>query len=202
MAKRVRAVDPWKLKRWYRIIAPRIWDEREVGETAASDEKLLYGRTVDVPASMLTGSIGHAQYFLKFRIDQVVGSEARTKFTGYELDNAYVKRLTRRHSSKVEHVFDVTTRDGSVLHVKAITWTAINISNQKKTAIRKIMQEMIGERAKKLGKDELIKEFIIGDLMQRVASEANKVAPVRRTEVAKVRILSDQNVETVAEATA
>ncbi|HIQ09930.1 MAG TPA: 30S ribosomal protein S3ae, partial [Euryarchaeota archaeon] len=38
MAKRVRAVDPWKLKRWYRIIAPRIWDEREVGETAASDE--------------------------------------------------------------------------------------------------------------------------------------------------------------------
>ena len=202
MAKRVRAVDPWKLKRWYKIITPRIWDEREVGETAASDEKLLYGRTVDVPASMLTGSIGHAQYFLKFRIDQVVGSEARTKFTGYELDNAYVKRLTRRHSSKVEHVFDVTTRDGSVLHVKAITWAIIALSNPKKTAIRKIMQEMIEERAKKLGKDELIKEFIIGDLMQRMASEANKVAPVRRTEVAKVRVLSDQSVETVAEATA
>jgi len=202
MAKRVRAVDPWKLKRWYRIIAPRIWDEREVGETAASDERLLYGRTVEIPASMLTGSIGHAQYFVKFRINQVVGSEARTEFVGYELDNAFIKRLTRRHSSKIEHVFDVTTRDGAVLHVKAITWTAVKVSNPKKTAIRKIMQKMIEERAKKLGKDELMKEFIIGDLMQKIASEANKIAPIRRTEVAKVRVLSQQGAEKVAEATA
>lgn len=202
MAKRVRAVDPWKLKRWYKIIAPRIWDEREVGETAASDEKLLYGRTVEVPASMLTGSIGHAQYVVKFKIHQVVGSEARTKFIGYELDNAYIKRLTRRHSSKVEHVFDVTTRDGAVLHVKATAWTAVKISNAQKTAIRKIMQEMIEERARKLGKDELMKEFIIGDLMQKIAAEANKIAPIRRTEVAKVRVLSEPKAETVAEATA
>ena len=202
MAKRVRAVDPWKLKRWFKIIAPRIWDEREVGETAASEEKLLYGRTVEIPASMLTGSIGHAQYLAKFQIVQVVGSEARTKFVGYELDRAFIKRLTRRHSSKIEHVFDVTTRDGAVLHVKAITWTAVNVSNAQKTAIRKIMQELIEDRAKQLGKDELMKEFIIGDLMQKIAAEANKIAPIRRTEVAKVRVVSEPAKEAVAEATA
>jgi small subunit ribosomal protein S3Ae len=202
MAKRVRAVDPWKLKRWFKIIAPRIWDEREIEETAASDEKLLYGRTVEVPASMLTGSIGHAQYLVRFQIVQVVGSEARTAFKGYELDRAFMKRLTRRHSSKVEHVFDVTTRDGAVLHVKAVTWTAVKISNQQKTAIRKIMEEMITDRAKKLGKDELMKEFIIGDLMQKIAAEANKIAPVRRAEVAKVQIVSEPKKEAVAEATA
>ncbi|MDN5358826.1 MAG: small subunit ribosomal protein S3Ae [Candidatus Diapherotrites archaeon] len=205
MAKRVRAVDPWKLKRWYKIVAPRIWDEREVGETAASDEKLLYGRTVEIPASMLTGSIGHAQYLVRFQIRQVVGSEARTEFVGYELDRAFIKRLTRRHSSKVEHVFDVTTRDGHVLHVKAITWTAVKISNPKKTAIRKIMQEMIEDRASKLGKDELMKEFIIGDLTQKIAAETNKIAPTRRVEVAKVRVVSapsEEAKEAVAEATA
>lgn len=202
MARRVRAVDPWKLKRWYKIIAPRIWDEREVGETAASDEGLLYGRSVEVPASMLTGGMGHAHYFVKFRISQVVGSEARTEFLGYALDNAFIKRLTRRHSSKVEYVFDVTTRDGATLRVKAVTWTAVKISNPKKTAIRKIMQDMIAERAKKLGKDELMKEFIIGDLMQKIASEANRIAPVRRTEVAKVQSRSGRSAEMVAEATA
>jgi len=61
---------------------------------------------------------------------------------------------------------------------------------------------MIEDRAKKLGEDELMKEFIIGDLMQKIAAEANKIAPVRRTEVAKVRVLSEPKQEAVAEATA
>ncbi len=202
MGKRVRVVDPWKLKRWYKIIAPRIWDEKEVGETAASDEKLLYGRTVEIPASMLTGSIGHAHYILWFQIEQVVGSEARTWFKGYEIDNAYIKRLTRRHSSKIEHVFDVTTRDGAVLHVKAITWTAVNVSNRQATEIRKIMQQMIEERAKKLGADELMKEFVIGDLSQKIAQAANKIAPIRKMEIAKVRVLQRPNEQGASEATA
>ncbi len=189
MAKRVRAVDPWKLKRWYSVISPRIWDEKEVGTTAASDEKLLYGRVLRVPASFLTGSIGHAQYFLNFRIVQVVGSEARTVFEGYELDNAFIKRLTRRHSSKIEVVFDVTARDGHVLHVKAITWTAVHVSRNQAKEIRRIMREMIEERAKKFGADELMKEFVIGDFTKKIASEASKIAPIRRVEVAKVRVI-------------
>ncbi len=189
MAKRVRAVDPWKLKRWYSVISPRIWDEKEVGTTAASDEKLLYGRVLRVPASFLTGSIGHAQYFLNFRIVQVVGSEARTVFEGYELDNAFIKRLTRRHSSKIEVVFDVTARDGHVLHVKAITWTAVHVSRSQAKEIRRIMREMIEERAKKFGADELMKEFVIGDFTKKIASEASKIAPIRRVEVAKVRVI-------------
>jgi len=189
MAKRVRAVDPWKLKKWYSVISPRIWDEKEVGSTAASDEKLLYGRVLQVPASFLTGSVGHAQYILKFRIVQVVGSEARTIFEGYELDNAFIKRLTRRHSSKIETVFDVKTRDDHVLHVKAITWTAVHVSINQATAIRKIMQQMIEERAQKFGADELMKEFVIGDFTRKIADEASKIAPIRRVEVAKVRVL-------------
>ena len=189
MAKRVRAVDPWKLKKWYSVISPRIWDEKEVGSTAASDEKLLYGRVLQVPASFLTGSVGHAQYILKFRIVQVVGSEARTIFEGYELDNAFIKRLTRRHSSKIEVVFDVKTRDDHVLHVKAITWTAVHVSRNQATAIRKIMQQMIEERAQKFGADELMKEFVIGDFTRKIADEASKIAPIRRVEVAKVRVL-------------
>ena len=189
MAKRVRAVDPWKLKKWYSVISPRIWDEKEVGSTAASDEKLLYGRILQVPASFLTGSVGHAQYILKFRIVQVVGSEARTIFEGYELDNAFIKRLTRRHSSKIEVVFDVKTRDDHVLHVKAITWTAVHVSRSQATAIRKIMQQMIEERAQKFGADELMKEFVIGDFTRKIADEASKIAPIRRVEVAKVRVL-------------
>ncbi len=190
--RRVKAVDPWKVKQWFTITSPKIFGEKEIGVTAASDPELLVGRTVEVLGSEITGSLSHLQYLLRFQITQVVGSTARTEFVGYELERSFMKRLTRRHSSKVEVVFDVETRDKKKLHVKAITWTAVRVSRSKKTDIRKKMVEIITEEAKKRDKDDLMKEFFAGDLAKRIASEVKKIAPVRRVEIAKVRYLKEE----------
>lgn len=192
MAKRrIKAVDPWKTKQWFTIVAPRIFGEKELGITAASEPDLLIGRTVEVLGSEVTGSLSHLQYLLKFQIVQVVGSQARTEFIGYELERSFMKRLTRRHSSKVEVVFDVVTRDNIKLHVKADAWTAVRVSRSKRTDMRKIMTEMIIEEAKKKEKDELLKEFFAGDLTRKIAEQLKKIAPIRRVEVAKVRVVKE-----------
>lgn len=196
MAKRrVKVVDPWKTKQWFVIKAPKIFGEKDVGQTAAAEPDMLIGRTVEVLGSEVTGSLSHLQYLLWFRITKVVGSNAFTDLYGYELERSFMKRLTRRHSSKVEVVFDVITKDKKKLHVKAITWTAVKVSRAKRTAIRKKMVEMITEEAAKKEKDELIKEFFAGDLMKRIASEVKKIAPVRRVEVAKVRYIPEETEE-------
>ncbi len=193
MAKRrVKAVDPWKTKKWFVITSPKIFGEKEIGQTAAQEPDMLIGRTVEVLGSEVTGSLSHLQYLLWFRINQVVGSTARTEFIGYELERSFMKRLTRRHTSKVEVVFDVVTKDGKKLHVKAIAWTAVKVSRSKRTDMRKKMVEMITEEAKKREKDDLLKEFFAGDLTKRMANELKKIAPIRRVEVAKVRVVPEE----------
>ncbi len=193
MAKRrVKVVDPWKTKKWYVIKSPQIFGEKEVGLTAAQEDDMLIGRKVEVLGSEVTGSLSHLQYLLWFKINRVVGSEARTDFVGYELERSYMKRLTRRHSSKVEVVFDVTTRDNKKLHVKAIAWTAVKVSRPKRTDMRKIMVEMITEEASKKEKDELMKDFIAGDITKKIAERLRKIAPIRRVEVAKVRYIPSE----------
>ncbi len=189
--KRIKAVDPWKTKQWFTIVAPRIFGEKELGVTAASEPELLVGRTLEVLGSEVTGSLAHLQYLLKFQIVQVVGSQARTEFVGLELERSFMKRLTRRHTSKVEVVFDVTTRDNIKLHVKVDAWTAVRVSRSKRTDMRKIMMEMVEEEAKKREKDELLKEFFAGELMRKIAERLKKIAPIRRVEVARVKVLKE-----------
>ena len=40
--------DKWKAKEWYKVHAPRMFNEVEIGETPAIDVDTLYGRTVEV----------------------------------------------------------------------------------------------------------------------------------------------------------
>ena len=187
--RRVKAVDPWKLKRWYTIVAPKVWGEKEIAETAADEPEKLIGRTVRIPATDLTGSIGHVQYILKFQIVDVAGSVAKTEFVGYELDNAFIKRLTRRHTSKIETVFDVKSRDGKTLHTKVFVWTAVRASRAQATSIRKIVIEEITDFVSKKDAAEAMKEFVVGDITKKIAERVKKILPVRRVEVAKVRVV-------------
>jgi len=190
MARRkVKAVDPWKLKKWYTIIAPKVWGEKDIAETAADEDEKLIGRTVRIPASDLTGSIGHIQYILRLRIVGVAGSMAKTIFAGFELDNAFIKRLTRRHTSKIECVFDAVSKDGKALHIKVFVWTAARASNAQATAIRKLVIERISSFVSTKDAEEVMKEFIVGDVMKNLANEIKKILPVRRAEVAKVRLV-------------
>jgi ribosomal protein S3AE len=99
--------------------------------------------------------------------------------------------FTRRHSSKVEVVFDVETRDKKKIHVKAIAWTAVKASIRKRTDIRKKMKELITEAATKMDKDDLLKEFFAGELPKKVADELRKIVPIRRVEIAKARYIPE-----------
>ncbi len=205
MAKRkIKAVDTWKLKKWYEIITEKDWWEKKIGETAADDERKLINRRVEVPASYLTGRADHIQYLLYFRIGKVVGGKAYAYFDSYELERSFVKRLTRRHTSKIENVFDVTTKDGKKLHIKVFVWTAVRASRSQATDIRKIAQRIIEEEAKKRTANDLVQAFINGDVTSKIADEARKILPIRRVEVAKVRVLGNviQEEQAVAEATA
>ncbi len=205
MAKRkVKAVDTWKLKKWYDIIVERDWGEKKVGETAADDEKKLIGRRVEVPASYLTGRADHIQYLLYFRIGKVVGGKAYAFFDSYELERSFVKRLTRRHTSKIENVFDVATKDGKKLHVKVFVWTATRASRGQATDIRKIAQRIIEEEAKKRAMNDLVRAFIDGEVPSKIVEECRKILPIRRVEVAKVRVIPTATASqpALAEATA
>ena len=91
-----RQKDKWRAKRWYTIRAPRTpWMYKAIGETLAESEDLLMGRSFEITQQEFDGDFTKLHVKLRFRITEVVGSDAITSFVGHETLNDHVRRQIR-----------------------------------------------------------------------------------------------------------
>ncbi|WP_440060190.1 30S ribosomal protein S3ae [Thermogladius sp. 4427co] len=181
--------DKWKLKKWYNVIAPSLFGNIVLATTPADDPLKLIGRVIETTMYDLTGDISQVHVKLYFQIINVEGENAVTRFKGHELARDYMRSLIRRKSSKIQGIFDVTTKDGYVLRLTLVTLTSFRCNTSQKRAIRKIMRDYIMEKASQLTLDELINEMLQGKISAEIAERARKIYPVRRVEVYKSKLL-------------
>ncbi len=182
---RRKPVDTWKLKKKFTIVAPKIFENKEVGYTFADDPKKLVGRTVDVTLAELTGDYTKMPYIFRLEIVDASEDRATTRVKGMYTERAYLSRFVRRRSSKIEHVFDVVTKDGETLHVKVFVYSLHKLTRAQRTAIRKVVEEVVRTHAQNSDKDIFLQMCAFGNIPREISEKARKVAPIRRVEVAK-----------------
>jgi len=182
--------DKWKAKEWYKIHAPRMFNEVEIGETPSADAAWLLGRTTEVTVHDLTGDFSKMHIKLKFKVDEVSGLDAKTVFTGMDLTSDYVRRLTRRKKTKTDHVVDVETKDGYVVRVKPMSIADKRIQSSQEAAMRVIMEESLKAMGAEQTISELVKSVISGDMAKEISRACRIIIPVKRIEIRKAEILS------------
>jgi len=186
---RVAVKDKWKMKKWYRVIAPQLFENLPIGTTPADEEWKLLGRVFEVTLFDITGDFSKHYIHLYFQVYDVQEDIAYTRFKGHELARDYLKSIIRRKSSKVAAIVDVKTKDSYVLRVQGMALTALRCKASQKKAIRRELIKVLTERAKELSLDEYVKAMIFGQLANDVFSAAKKIYPIRKTEVYKSRLL-------------
>ena len=182
--------DKWKSKEWYKLRAPRMFNEAEIGETPSADPEFILGRTVEVTVQELTGDYSKMNIKLKFKVTDVDGYDAKTVFVGHELTSEYVRRLTRRKKTKTDHVVDVTTKDGFVLRVKPMSIADRRIQSSQEDAMRRILAETLIQMGKDNNLSDLIKAVISGDMSKDLAKACRVIIPIKRIEIRKTEVLS------------
>ena len=118
VARRVK--DKWKSKNWYKLYAPQMFNQAEIGEILGDEPEQLIGRIATVSMQDLTGDFSKMHIKLSFKISDVRSMNAYTQFNGHDLTSDYTRKMTRRKKSKTDAVFDVRTKDGYVVRVKAM----------------------------------------------------------------------------------
>ena len=181
--------DKWKAKEWYKLYAPRMFNEVEIGETPSADPSKLIGRTTEVTVHDLTGDFSKMHVKLRFKIDDVSGFDARTVFIGHDLTSDYVRRLTRRKRTKTDHVVDVMTKDGFMVRVKPMSIADKRIQSSQESVLRAMMKAEIESKAAEMSVSELVKAIISGDFAKDLAKVCKVVVPVKRVEIRKTEIL-------------
>jgi small subunit ribosomal protein S3Ae len=183
--------EGWKAKKWYDVTTPEIFGSTSIGTTPTDDPSKLIGRILDTTLGELTNDLGKQNVKMHFKVDEVSGESAHTKFTGHELTRDYLRSLVKRRTSLVESNIVVTTKDGYKIHLKPIALTIKRAGSSQIKAIRDIMNGILRERGNELHYEQFIHEVVLGKLASDIYKRAKVIYPLRRVEISKTKILAE-----------
>ncbi len=189
MSRKRRLRDKWRDKSWYTVLAPSYFGNVELGAVPSAESEKLVGRVIDSTLYEVTDDFSHQYLKMHFQITEVDGKTARTMFKGHEYSRDYLRSLVRRRTTKVEGIFDVTTKDGYKLRVAVCAFTLSRIKTTQEQAIRTIMRRIVKEKASILTLDQFAQELVLGKIASDIYNEAKKVAPLRHVGVKKSKLL-------------
>jgi small subunit ribosomal protein S3Ae len=187
-AKHVR--DKWRGKSWYMVVAPPFFGNVELGTVPAEEEERLIGRVVEATLYDITGDFSHQYLKMFFQINRMDGKTAHTLFKGHEYSRDYLRSLVRRRTTKVDGLFNLTTKDGYKLRIAVSGLTLSRIRTSQEKVIRNIMTKTINEKAAALTLDQFVQEMVLGKIASDIYNEAKKVAPLRHVGIRKSKLVA------------
>ncbi len=187
-AKHVR--DKWRGKAWYLVVAPPFFGNVELGTVPAEEQEQLIGRVVEATLYDITGDFSHQYLKMFFQVNRMEGKTAHTLFKGHEYSRDYLRSLVRRRTTKVDGLFNLTTKEGYKLRVSVSALTLSRIKTSQEKIIRSIMTKTINEKAAALTLDQFVQEMVLGKIASDIYNEAKKVAPLRHVGIRKSKLVA------------
>ena len=186
--------DRWKAKSWYNILAPPSFDNVTVADSLADNPDNLINRVTEVSLQDLTNDFRRSHIKLFFKINKVEETNAYTQFVGHALTSDYLRRLIRRRRSKIDGVYDISTRDGATLRVKPFATTDKRIQNSQRKLVRDVMKKTFTDQGKSSTLSELVKSIIDGKLGREIYKNCKQLYPVKRVEIYRTEVIQQPTV--------
>jgi len=172
------------------VLSPSYFGNVELGAVPADEPEKLIGRVIDSTLYEITNDFAHQYLKIYFQITEIDGKNARTTFKGHEYSRDYLRSLVRRRTTKVDGLFEITTKDGYKLRLAVCAFTLSRIKTSQEKAIRAVMEKIIKEKASTLTMDQFAQEIVLGKIASDIYNEAKKVAPLRHVGIRKSKLIT------------
>jgi len=182
--------DKWRGKAWYMVVAPPFFGNVELGAVPAEEQEQLIGRVVEATLYDITGDFSHQYLKMFFQVNEMDGKTARTLFKGHEYSRDYLRSLVRRRTTKVDGLFNLTTKEGYKLRVSVSALTLSRIKTSQEKIIRNVMEKIINEKAAALTLDQFVQEMVLGKIASDIYNIAKRVAPLRHVGIRKSKLVA------------
>jgi small subunit ribosomal protein S3Ae len=183
-----KGLDKWKMKKWFSVYAPKVFDGALVGEMPANDEKAVIGRNITVNLDALTHNPSHAYTNVFLKVTEVKGEAAQTKLRGFEMLKGYIHSFVRKYMSISTAVIPVRAKDGVGMVVKLITVTKSRSAATKIKGMRREMVIYTNGFFKDNDSDSAIKAMVEGKFQAELGARLGHIAEVNKVEVRKLEI--------------
>jgi len=186
--RRGRIKDKWRDKKWYKVVSPPYFGGVELGAIPADDPSKLVGRIVDGTLYDITNDFAHQYLKMYFRVEGVEGKTAHTVFKGHEYSRDFLRSLVRRRTTRVDGIFNLSTKDDYGLTLSVSVFTLSRIKTSQEQEIRTIMRKIIKEKASALTFDQFVQELVLGKIASDIYNKAKKISPLRHVGVRKSKL--------------
>jgi len=181
-------VDSWKLKKWFTVNAPKVFNESVIGEMPANNEDSIISRNIITDLFSLTKNPAHMYTNVKLKVYSVKGESAQTKIILIEQIYSYIRSLARRHRTISELVLPITTKDKVSMVVKIIAIANGRIPKTRIIGIRKEMKKILEEPFKETNSTDIINEVIEKKLQATITSKIKNISQINKVEIKKLEI--------------
>jgi small subunit ribosomal protein S3Ae len=171
------------------VMAPPYFGNAELGAVPVDDPQKLIGRIIDSTLYEITNDFAHQYLKMFFQINEIDGKTAKTIFKGHEYSRDYLRSLVRRRTTKVDAMFNVTTKDGYKIRVAISAFTLSRIKTSQEKVVRGIMDKIIKAKAAALTLDQFAQEIVLGKIASDIYNESKKIAPLRHVGVRKSKLV-------------
>ena len=138
-----------KKKKTYAIIAKE-FENDEIGETIASEDSLVMGRTIEVNLAQLMNDPKMQNIKLKFKINEVKDNKCFAEINKYIMVPTYVRRVVKPGKEKIEDSFMVTTKDNTKVRIKPIMLTKATAQKSVLSNLRNTSKALLQDYCKKM----------------------------------------------------
>lgn len=177
------AIAKTKKKKWYKIIAPPLFEGQEIGETFIEEPKNTIGRTIALNLMVLTNDPKKQNINVGFRITSVEGESLKTEIYNYILTPSSIKRFVRRERDRIDDSFDCITSDNKVIKIKPLLITRFKTNNSVLSSLRLATRKFLYGAALKTAFNELMKDAISHRLQNQLKASIKKIYDVKTCEI-------------------
>jgi len=167
-----------KKKKWVPIFAGKEFNNKEIGETFIEEADLAMNKAVTLNLMNLVGDPKRQNFNVKFKVSSVKNGQAFADITGYQLQVAQRKRLSRKGKDKLEDSHEYTTKDNVVAIIKPVFVTKAMTNKSVHAMIRIESRKIIDNIVKNLDFTQMMREVIDNNIQKEVKSGMKKFYPL------------------------
>ncbi|MBW2991098.1 hypothetical protein KY348_05345 [Candidatus Woesearchaeota archaeon] len=183
-----------KRKKWFPIIAPKLFREQVVGEIPLYESKSMMNRNLSINMMNLTNNPRNQHINVMLRINEVKDGKGLTTVLGFEMMPSSVKRIVRRGKTKVGDSVIVATSDNKKVRIKPLLITNTTANNSIVNSVRLIVRNALARLVSRLTYEQLVEEIMSFKLQKHLGSTAAKIAPIRSSEIRGFKLIEKEGV--------
>lgn len=199
-----------KKKLWFKIVAPKIFGNKEMGESYLPSAETAIGRSLKVNLRELSGSVRDQNVYIGFKITGVDGSTLKTSTISYQLTPAHIKRAVRKNTARLDDTLSFKTKDGKDVLLKSLVITRKPVQRSLKSALRVQLYELLKEEIGKTTFDTFVGNLVSFRVQLGLKKKLGKIYPLKEvairvlklkeTKGATLPVVEEEPVKDVAEA--